>query len=80
MARCWGNAGAEHIFTILKHRLALCGDAKKLFNPQQLIGSLPFLIEGYYKRELRYSMIGHFRTIDREQQFVIARTLTPVKP
>ncbi|CAK6689420.1 hypothetical protein IFHNHDMJ_00604 [Synechococcus sp. CBW1107] len=37
-------------------------------------------MKGYHNRELRYSTIGSLSPIDYEQQFITARTLTPVNP
>ncbi len=46
----------------------------------ELQRDLAFWIEGYYNRERRHSTIGYLSPIDYEQQFIAARTLTPVNP
>jgi transposase InsO family protein len=77
---CWDNAVVESFFSTLKLELDLDDDSKELIRPQQLQRDLAFWIEGYYNRERRHSSIGYLSPIDYEQQFIAARTLTPVNP
>ena len=51
-----------------------------LISHQQLQRDLAFWIEGYYNRERPHSTIGYLSTIDYEQQFFAAPTLTLVNP
>ncbi|WP_370566488.1 IS3 family transposase, partial [Cyanobium sp. LEGE 06113] len=60
--------------------LGLDDNRDTLISPQQLQRDLAFWIEGYYNRERRHSTIGYLSPIDYEQQFITARTLTPVNP
>ncbi|EAQ69087.1 integrase core domain protein [Synechococcus sp. RS9909] len=48
--------------------------------PEQLQRDLAFWIEGYYNRERRHSTIDYLSPIDYEQQFITARTFSPVNP
>ena len=75
---CWDNAVVESFFSTLKLELALDDNRKELISPQQLQRNLAFWIEGYYNRERRHSTIGFLSPIDYEQQFIAARTLTPM--
>jgi transposase InsO family protein len=77
---CWDNAVVESFFSTLKVELDLDDNRDTLISPQQLQRDLVFWIEGYYNRERRYSTIGYLSPIDYEQQFIAARTLTPVSP
>ncbi|MGB5136652.1 MAG: IS3 family transposase [Prochlorococcaceae cyanobacterium] len=43
-----------------------------------MLRDLAFWIEGYYNRGRRHSTISYLSPIDYEQQFIAARTLTPV--
>jgi putative transposase len=77
---CWDNAVVESFFSTLKVELDLDDNRDTLISPQQLQRDLAFWIEGYYNRERRHSTIGYLSPIDYEQQFIAARTLTPVSP
>jgi putative transposase len=77
---CWDNAVVESFFSTLKLELDLDDNRDTLISPQQLQRDLAFWIEGYYNRERRHSTIGYLSPIDYEQQFIAARTLTPVIP
>ncbi|MFN6337691.1 MAG: IS3 family transposase [Cyanobacteriota bacterium] len=77
---CWDNAVVESFFSTLKLELELDDNRKELVSPPQLQRDLAFWIEGYYNRERRHSTIGYLSPIDYEQQFIAARTLTPVNP
>lgn len=74
---CWDNAVVESFFSTLKLELALDDNRKELIDSKQLQRDLAFWIEGYYNRERRHSTIGYLSPIDYEQQFTVARTLTP---
>ena len=77
---CWDNAVVESFFSTLKLELELDDNRKELVSPPQLQRDMAFWIEGYYNRERRHSTIGYLSPIDYEQQFIAARTLTPVNP
>ena len=70
----------ESFFSTMKLELDLDDHREALISPQQLQRDLAFWIEGYYNRERRHSTIGYFSPIDYGQQFIAARTLTPVNP
>ncbi len=77
---CWDNAVVESFFSTLKLELDLDDNQDTLISPQRLQRDLAFWIEGYYNRERRHSTIGYLSPIEYEQQFIAARTLTPVYP
>jgi len=77
---CWDNAVVESFFSTLKLELDLDDNRDTLISPQQLQRDLAFWIEGYYNRERRHSTIRYLSPIAYEQQFIAARTLTPVSP
>ena len=77
---CWDSAVVGSLFSTLKLALDLDDNREVLNSPQRLQRDLAFWIEGYYNRERRHSTIGYLSPIDYEQQFIAARTLTPVNP
>jgi transposase InsO family protein len=79
-ACCWDNAVVESFVSTLKMELDLDDNPEALISPEQLQRDRAFWIEGYYNRERRHSTIGYLSPIDYEQQFIAARTLTPVNP
>ena len=70
----------ESFFSTLKLELDLDDNRDTLISPQQLQRDLAFWIDGYYNRERRHSTIGYLSPIGYEQQFITARTLSPVNP
>ncbi len=75
---CWDNAVVESFFSTLKLERELDDNRRELISPQQLRRELAFWIGSYYNRERRHSRVGYLSPIDYEQQFIAARTLTPV--
>jgi putative transposase len=77
---CWDNAVVESFFSPMNLELDLDDDRETLISPGQLQRDLAFWIEGYDNRERRHSTIGYVSSIDYEQQFISACTLTSAKP
>lgn len=76
----WDNAVVESCFSTMKLEFELDDKRDTLISPYQLQRHLAFWIDGYYNRERRHSTIVYLSPIDYKQQFITARTLTPVKP
>ena len=70
----------ERLLFILKHELRLIDDAESKSAPQQMQSDPTFQIEGDYDREKRQLIFFRLSPITYEQQFIVARTLTPADP